>query len=357
VFCTKCGTELPDDSQFCRTCGQSLGVTSASRTDAAAVSLSEKSTPPTQKAPGPPTADPRGRGWSPLIGADPNPHVDAGPPSPSTAVRRNAASVPAIELKAPAGSGKRSTLVGEVREFRANDEGGWTFRLHGFDDAGNPLPPVEVERWRAQSGALLDGDRVEVEVGRGWRPGEVLNAKRIHNVTTGMMVERAHRLWFGKKSKFIGEVRGFQATPEGQQKTNVSGGKSITVAWTFRLQRFDDVGNRLPVLLVEMCGLKLVGGISEGDRVEVEGKWKERKVFRAKRIHNLSTGMIVKKAYPAPKLLVTIMVCMFPFLVLAMIFGIFFPPAFIALAGLAALWFLLGLSAIIIAIVTQVIKR
>ncbi len=25
LFCTKCGTDLPDDSQFCRKCGQSLG--------------------------------------------------------------------------------------------------------------------------------------------------------------------------------------------------------------------------------------------------------------------------------------------------------------------------------------------
>src|SRR4029077_16165555 len=30
VFCAKCGTETPDDSQFCRKCGQALGAVPAS---------------------------------------------------------------------------------------------------------------------------------------------------------------------------------------------------------------------------------------------------------------------------------------------------------------------------------------
>jgi hypothetical protein len=37
VFCPKCGTEHPDDSQFCRKCGQGMAVVSTSAGTAAAV--------------------------------------------------------------------------------------------------------------------------------------------------------------------------------------------------------------------------------------------------------------------------------------------------------------------------------
>jgi zinc-ribbon domain len=36
MFCTKCGTDLPDDSRFCRSCGQTLGSVSTGGGAAAA---------------------------------------------------------------------------------------------------------------------------------------------------------------------------------------------------------------------------------------------------------------------------------------------------------------------------------
>jgi len=38
VFCKNCGTELPEDSQFCRKCGQALGTVAVSSSGAAAAS-------------------------------------------------------------------------------------------------------------------------------------------------------------------------------------------------------------------------------------------------------------------------------------------------------------------------------
>jgi len=63
---------------------------------------------------------------------------------------------------------------------------------------------------------------------------------------------------------------------------------------TFRLQRYDKTGSPLPPLPVEMRG-RFKGNILPQDRVEVYGKW-SRRTFLARRIRNLSTGLMVVKA-------------------------------------------------------------
>jgi hypothetical protein len=63
---------------------------------------------------------------------------------------------------------------------------------------------------------------------------------------------------------------------------------------TFRLQRYDKTGSPLPPLPVEMRG-RFKGNVRQQDRVEVYGKW-SRRTFLARRIRNLTTGLMVVKA-------------------------------------------------------------
>jgi hypothetical protein len=60
----------------------------------------------------------------------------------------------------------------------------WTFRVERHDDEGRALPPVPVEiRGLNFKGVVSEGDWVDV--GRSWRPGTVLHAKNVRNLTTG----------------------------------------------------------------------------------------------------------------------------------------------------------------------------
>jgi len=52
MFCLRCGTEVPDESQFCRKCGQAQSVTSSG----AAAAVGPARTPATQ-----PTAEPNAK--------------------------------------------------------------------------------------------------------------------------------------------------------------------------------------------------------------------------------------------------------------------------------------------------------
>jgi hypothetical protein len=95
--------------------------------------------------------------------------------------------------------------------------------------------------------------------------------------------------FWGTEVTVEGEVRGFQTRTEnkGRDAGNL-------IVWTFRLQRYDNSGNELPPLPVEMRGKHFDGFINEGDKVQVQGRWKEGRTVRVKRVHNLTTNVVVK---------------------------------------------------------------
>ncbi len=62
----------------------------------------------------------------------------------------------------------------------------------------------------------------------------------------------------------------------------------------FRLERYDDEGNRAAPLPVELRAYWLSGHVAEGEEVEVSGHVK-RGILRVKRIRNLTTGAAVEQ--------------------------------------------------------------
>lgn len=63
---------------------------------------------------------------------------------------------------------------------------------------------------------------------------------------------------------------------------------------TFRLERFDEHGDRRGVITVELRGLELSGDVAVGDRVEAVGRIRGG-ILHAKAVHNLTTGGTVRQ--------------------------------------------------------------
>ncbi|MFI8105471.1 hypothetical protein [Streptomyces sp. NPDC086023] len=67
--------------------------------------------------------------------------------------------------------------------------------------------------------------------------------------------------------------------------------------WHFRLARHDADGNALRPIPVEMRALSFSGSVSNGDQVQVAGRWKDG-TLRADELQNLTTqARVHNKAY------------------------------------------------------------
>jgi hypothetical protein len=84
-----------------------------------------------------------------------------------------------------------------------------------------------------------------------------------------------------------GQIRGIQ-----QRAESLGEGATNTV-WTFRLERYDRDGNRLPPIPVQLRGLRFEGFVSEGDDVRATGEWKDGTLV-TERVENLTTHATVK---------------------------------------------------------------
>jgi hypothetical protein len=114
-----------------------------------------------------------------------------------------------------------------------------------------------------------------------------------------------------------GEVRGLE------QRTERSSTSSSSQVWTFRLDRFDNDGNRLRALPVQMRGRAFDGVISEGDYVEVTGKRKGG-VLNARSVYNVTTDSTVTAKRPSRLSYAVVAVFVVIFLIFFGTFGYMF---------------------------------
>lgn len=84
-----------------------------------------------------------------------------------------------------------------------------------------------------------------------------------------------------------GQVRGVQLRTEQQ------GEKNSQEILSFRVERYDESGNRVQLIPVEMRGYGMEGSISDGDSVRGTGTMKSG-TFRMNEAQNLTTGARVR---------------------------------------------------------------
>jgi hypothetical protein len=125
-----------------------------------------------------------------------------------------------------------------------------------------------------------------------------------------------------------GDARGMTPRTEGSNNK--------LYVWSFRVERYDKLGDRLPPIQVELRGSSFRGAIGEGDRVRVYGRGRGG-VVHAHKVQNLTTGAVVK---PSDNMPLLAKIFIYPVAILWSVLGLVF------WAGLAV--------AIIVAIVMAV---
>jgi hypothetical protein len=136
--------------------------------------------------------------------------------------------------------------------------------------------------------------------GDGWRPNHNLtNDLPTYTLSPGfsnqrdprsLKQEKRFRNSSNKKNRnatsgFTGRVYGFQTRSDRDSLGDLQ-------VWTFRVVRYDEFDNRLPLppVIVEMRGRSFEGFINDNDEVFLTGRWREGDVLRTEGLYNVTTG-------------------------------------------------------------------
>jgi FHA domain-containing protein len=93
--------------------------------------------------------------------------------------------------------------------------------------------------------------------------------------------------WRQGRATVEGQVRGLQ------HRNEVYGQDSAKTVLTFRLERYDAAGNRLPPVPVQLRALAVEGVLSDNDTARVTGRWKDG-TLHCEQVENLTTHSTVK---------------------------------------------------------------
>ena len=129
---------------------------------------------------------------------------------------------------------------------------------------------------------------VAFESGGGLRNGRPISLPEQQG---GKTTEANTPKFSAKGNRVIGEVREFR------ERRETEGNFTWTI-WTFRVERYDESGNRMQPVPVEIKGMKFEGTISEGDWVELPELWKPGEVASPKKFDNLTTGARISGSVP-----------------------------------------------------------
>ncbi len=146
-----------------------------------------------------------------------------------------------------------------------------------------PQPPKS-----SQSAPVKPGGVAFESSGGGSRDGRPISLPE----QQGGAASETHTPKFSAKgNRVIGEVREFR------ERRETEGNFTWTI-WSFRVERYDESGNRMQPVPVEIRGMKFEGTISEGDWVELPELWKPGEVASPKKFTNLTTGAIISGSVP-----------------------------------------------------------
>jgi hypothetical protein len=122
-------------------------------------------------------------------------------------------------------------------------------------------------------------------------PGANLGANAGAKQGTASPQRAARPQWTASGNRVIGEAR------EVRQRAESEGAINWSIS-SFRVERYDQAGNRMQPVPVEMRATKFDGTLSEGDWVEIPGTWQPGQVMKPKRVNDLTTGAQVSGSVP-----------------------------------------------------------